>query len=131
MLSIVRSVYVNRSQCIYYNTTRLIYIYYSNDGMSELATKLCTDLEGLFDRIKSTSSRKKSLEPDKTITVYTCCRLGLLSGQWIIKVYSHILLQSKVLQAGWRPYLTSTHSCHFHFHFVLQKNLSWILMYSE
>jgi hypothetical protein len=68
--------------------------------MSELATKLCTDLEGLFDRIKSTSSRKKSLEPDKTITVYTCCRLGLLSGQWIIKVYSHILLQSKVLQAG-------------------------------
>lgn len=100
MLSIVRSVYVNRSQCIYYNTTRLIYIYYSNYGMSELATKLCTDLEGLFDRIKSTSSRKKSLEPDKTITVYTCCRLGLLSGQWIIKVYSHILLQSKVLQAG-------------------------------
>ena len=68
--------------------------------MSELATNLCTDLDGLFDLIKSTSSRKKSLEADKTITVYTCCRLGLLSGQWIIKVNSHILRQSKVLQAG-------------------------------
>ncbi|XP_076104056.1 uncharacterized protein LOC143072834 isoform X1 [Mytilus galloprovincialis] len=55
-----------------------------NDSVSELATSLCLDQDGLYDSIKSTSSRKKR-EVDKITVTYICCRLGLLSGQWIVK----------------------------------------------
>lgn len=68
-------------------------LFFRNDETSELATRLCRDLEGLYDSIKQASSRKK-LEYHKMILTYICCRLGLLNGQWILKVRPSFKVQN-------------------------------------